>query len=127
MPLPAAPLDLPEGKLPSKMKKKGGLPSSLVNIEEGNVKKNINDAPTTPRPPPPNSQIAPSFDAIEIAREWGEKKRLARIDSNWQTIADVDWEDLEHFVARARFLKESAEFDTCIRILEALRKQILNK
>jgi hypothetical protein len=65
--------------------------------------------------------------AQDSAREWGEKKRKAREDANWKTIADVDWEDLEHFVGRARHTKDSADFNTCIRILEALRKQILNK
>jgi hypothetical protein len=100
MPLPPPPPDLPEGKLPAKIKKKGGFPSSLTGVDP---------------------------DAEAVAKEWGEKKRLARADSNWKTIADVDWEDLEHFVARARATKDNADFDTCVRILEALRKQILNK
>ena len=59
--------------------------------------------------------------------EWGEKKRQARLDANWQTIADVDWEDLEHFVELARVTKASAHFDTCVRIIEALRKQVKAK
>ena len=63
----------------------------------------------------------------ECAREWSEKKRQAKIDANWQTIADVDWEDLEYFCDLARHTKDPANFDTCVRILEALRKQILTK
>jgi hypothetical protein len=35
--------------------------ASRVVINEGNLKKNLNGPPTTPRPPPPKAQIAPRF------------------------------------------------------------------
>lgn len=100
MPLPPPPKDLPKGRLPSKVKKKGDISATLIGVDH-----------------------APEG----FGQEWGEKKRKARVDANWKTIADVDWEDLEHFAERARHTKDNADFDTCVRILEALRKQILNK
>ncbi len=57
----------------------------------------------------------------------GEKNRKAKEDANWKTIADVDWNDLEFFVAKARMTKDKDAFDTAIRVLTALKSQCLGK
>lgn len=57
--------------------------------------------------------------------EFAKNKRLAREDANKQTIADVDYSDLEHFIGNCRRLKDKESFDTAIRILEAIKRQVL--
>lgn len=55
------------------------------------------------------------------------RKMDSRADANWQSIADVDWGDLEHFLDNARRLKDAESFNTAIRVLEALKEQVLGK
>ena len=105
MPLPPPPKDLPKKKTKTTNKPISEVINEIAGKEPLYV-----------------DHVAENF-----ARAWGEKKRLARQDANWKTIADVDWEDLEHFVDLARVTKDEKHFDTCVRIIEALRKQVLAK
>ena len=105
MPLPPPPKDLPKKKVKKTDKPLTALLDEIAGLT-----------------PAKADVVVDGFCA-----EWGEKKRQARLDANWQTIADVDWEDLEHFVELARVTKASAHFDTCVRIIEALRKQVKAK
>lgn len=57
----------------------------------------------------------------------GRLKAQARVDANWQTIADVDWTDLDHFIGNCRRMKDKESFDTAIAILQALKTQVLGK
>jgi hypothetical protein len=51
-------------------RKLDSLVNTRVVIKEGTLKKNLNDPPTTPRPPPPRAQVAhESFDAPVPARQ----------------------------------------------------------
>lgn len=59
--------------------------------------------------------------------EYKVYKQSARDDAKWQSPADVDWTDLEHFVRNCRRNKDRESFDTAIRILEALKKQVLER
>jgi hypothetical protein len=63
----------------------------------------------------------------ENETEFARRKRLAKEDANWQDIADVDWTDLEHFLDVARRTKSENAFNTAIRVLTAIRNQILHK
>ncbi len=55
------------------------------------------------------------------------RKKLMREECNWQHIGNVDWDDLDFYLANCRSKKDKDSFDTAIRILEALRKQILGQ
>ena len=55
------------------------------------------------------------------------KIRAAREDAYWLTIADVDWEDLHFFLNKARITKDKESFDTAVRVLDALRHQVLTR
>lgn len=57
----------------------------------------------------------------------GPIKMQARIDAHWEGIADVDWEDLRFFLEKCRRDKDEESFDTAIRVLQALREQILER
>jgi hypothetical protein len=59
--------------------------------------------------------------------EVGRKNRLAKEDAKWQSMADVDWNDLEYYIVKARRNKDKEDFDTAIRILTALKKQCLER
>ena len=61
------------------------------------------------------------------SKEYIEARKQDREDAKWQTIADVDWSDLEHFIGNCRRSKDRESFDTAIRILEALKKQVLER
>ena len=56
-----------------------------------------------------------------------QRKLDGRPDAKWRSIADVDWDDLEHFLDNARRRKDKESFDTAIRVLEALKKQVLER
>jgi hypothetical protein len=62
-----------------------------------------------------------------IETEFAVKARKAREDANKQGIADVDYSDLDHFIGNCRRLKDKDSFDTAIRILQAIKKQVLEK
>jgi hypothetical protein len=53
------------------------------------------------------------------------KLRVAREDANYQGIADVDWTDLEFYLEKARRNKDKESFDIAIKILTAIRQQVL--
>ena len=55
------------------------------------------------------------------------RKQKVRADAKWQAIQDVDWDDLDHFVDNCRRAPNKESFDTAIRILEALKKQVLER
>ena len=57
----------------------------------------------------------------------GPIKMQSRTDAHWEGIADVDWEDLRFFLEKSRRDKDAESFDTAIRVLTALRKQILER
>ena len=57
----------------------------------------------------------------------GDRKRLMREDCNWKNIGSVDWDDLDFYLTKCRNKKDKDSFDTAINILEALKKQILDK
>jgi hypothetical protein len=62
-----------------------------------------------------------------IETEFAAKARQAREDANKQGIADVDYSDLDHFIGNCRRLKDKDSFDTAIRILQAIKQQVLGK
>lgn len=55
-----------------------------------------------------------------------QRKSESRVEANCKTIADVDWGDLEHFLDNARRKKDAESFDTAIRILTAIKNQVLD-
>lgn len=56
--------------------------------------------------------------------ENARRKRLVREASNWKKEADVDWDDMDHFISNCKRLNDTDSFDTAIRVLQALKKQI---
>ena len=62
-----------------------------------------------------------------IETEFAAKARKDREDANKQGIGDVDYSDLDHFIDNCRRLKDKDSFDTAIRILQAIKKQVLEK
>lgn len=59
--------------------------------------------------------------------EFAKANRLSKEDANYQNLADVSYGDLNHFIGNCRRLKDKDSFDTAIRILEAIRDQVLGK
>ena len=55
------------------------------------------------------------------------RKIASRADANWKSIADVDWEDLEFYVGQCRTRPNKDNFDTGLKVLEALKDQVLNR
>lgn len=55
------------------------------------------------------------------------RKQKVRDDAKWRAIQDVDWDDLDHFISNCRRGQDKESFDTAIRILEALKKQVLER
>lgn len=55
------------------------------------------------------------------------RKSEGRVSAKWQTIADVDWDDLEFFIEKCRTKQDRESFDTALRVLEALKKQVLER
>lgn len=54
-------------------------------------------------------------------------KKALREDCKWQTIADVDWDDLDFFLDKFKRLKDKDSYDTTLRILAALNQQLKRK
>jgi len=56
-----------------------------------------------------------------------QQKNADRPSANWQTIADVDWEDLEYYIGKCRLTRDKDSFGMAITILTALKDQVLNR
>jgi len=56
-----------------------------------------------------------------------KRKAEGRITAKWQTLADVDWDDLEHHIDVCKTRPSEATFDTVIRIVEALKNQVMTR
>jgi hypothetical protein len=56
-----------------------------------------------------------------------KNKRVAEEDANWKSIPDVDYTDLDHFIGNCRRKKDLDSFNTAIRILEGIKKQVSGK
>lgn len=54
-------------------------------------------------------------------------KVAGRVTAKWQSIRDVDWDDLDHFIANCKRLRDKDSFDTAIVILQTLREQVLTR
>ena len=59
--------------------------------------------------------------------EFRAYKKQARDDSNWKDHPDVDYTDLDHFLGNCRRLKDRESFDTAIRVLEAIKRQVTER
>lgn len=57
--------------------------------------------------------------------DFAQEAKASKEDSNWQSIADVNYDDLEFFVNRCRRTKDKESFDSAIRILQAIKRQVL--
>ena len=55
------------------------------------------------------------------------KKIASRPSSKWRTHADVDWEDLDFYVDQCRTRPNKDNFDTALKVLTALKSQVLNR
>ena len=66
-------------------------------------------------------------ESFLVETETAKRRRLAREDANFKGNPDVDYIDLEHFIGNCRTKKDKESFDTAIRILEAIKKQVLSK
>lgn len=55
------------------------------------------------------------------------QKAADRPLAKWQSIGDVDWEDLDHFIGNCKRNGDRDSFDTALRVLEALKKQVLER
>ena len=56
-----------------------------------------------------------------------QKKNADRPSANWQTIADVDWDDLEYYIGKCRLTRDKDSFDTALAVLTALKDQVLTR
>ena len=56
-----------------------------------------------------------------------QKKNADRPSANWQTIADVDWDDLDFYVMKCRTARNKDSFDTALAVLTALKDQVLTR
>lgn len=64
---------------------------------------------------------------IEKLAETMKKKVTERPSANWRDIGDVEWADLDYFIAQCKITRNRDSFDTALRILETLKKQILER
>lgn len=55
------------------------------------------------------------------------QKAADRPSAKWQNIGDVDWEDLDHFIGNCKRNGDRDSFDTALRVLETLKKQVLER
>lgn len=69
--------------------------------------------------------LHPELPGKDWPKQWQDTKAKARAESNWQTIADVDWEDLDFYISNCRRKPNKDDFATAARILAALEKQLL--
>lgn len=63
----------------------------------------------------------------EHETEIGKRNRIAKEDANWKQHPDVDYIDLDFFIDNCRCRKDKDSFDTALRILQAIRKQVLER
>lgn len=77
----------------------------------------------------PNLQpeTLPELPGLKDVLAWPAKKAKARAESNYQSMADVDWEDLEFYIDKCRRTPNKDDFATAERILVALRIQLLER
>ncbi len=68
----------------------------------------------------------PSPEKVEETA-FAMKARAAREDANKQNFVDVDYSDLDFFIGNCRRLKDKESFDTALRVLEAIKKQVLGQ
>lgn len=64
---------------------------------------------------------------IPFETDLAKKLRLEREDANVKVMVDCSYTDLLFWVDNCRRLKDKESFDTSIRILEAIKKQVLGK
>lgn len=64
---------------------------------------------------------------LELLVQRMKRKAEGRVSAKWQTMADVDWDDLEHFVDVCKRKPDAESFNTAMAVLEALRKQVLGR
>jgi len=62
-----------------------------------------------------------------VETEYAAKARKAREDANMQGLADVNYFDLDFFIDKCRTKKDKDSFDTAIRVLQAIKSQVLGK
>jgi hypothetical protein len=55
------------------------------------------------------------------------RKVAERPLAKWQTHADVDWDDLEHFIGNCKRRGDRESFDTALNVLQALKQQVLER
>ena len=56
-----------------------------------------------------------------------QKKLADRPAANWQSIADVDWDDLDFYIQKCKSDPDKDSFDTAMEVLKGLRYQILER
>lgn len=54
-------------------------------------------------------------------------KAAGRVSAKWQSVEDVDWDDLDHFIDNCKRNLDKDSFDTAITILQALKEQVLTR
>lgn len=54
-----------------------------------------------------------------------KKRESAKEDANYKENPDVDYTDLEHFIDCCRRKKDKESFNTAIKVLETIKKQVL--
>lgn len=67
------------------------------------------------------------MSTVPFETDLAKQLRLEREDANFQTLGDVNYGDLNHFLGNCRRLKDKESFETAIRVLEAIKKQVLGK
>jgi len=72
-------------------------------------------------------QKLPSQIEVEPTPEYVEYKKKSREDACWVDHPDVDYADLDHFLNNCRRRKDKESFDTAIRILQAIKEQVLKQ
>lgn len=64
---------------------------------------------------------------IVIETDIARQMRMEREDANYVSLGQVNYGDLNHWVINCRRLKDKESFDTAIRILVALKDQVVGK
>ena len=70
------------------------------------------------------TKVDAAVQALEAAMK---KKMTDRPSANWETIADVDWDDLEFYIGKCRLTRDRDSFDTALAVLTALKDQVLTR
>jgi len=55
------------------------------------------------------------------------KKVAGRPSANWRIASDVDWEDLDFYIAQCQHRPNKDNFDTALKVLTALKSQVLDR